>query len=301
VQTRSQHRDVPHRKFQTAGRRSAVLEYIEQCGTKRNSDQCVAVGQRQHGVGEPDGRALPEPRTDTGRDRRCRPDPGAAPPGCSTSQEFHSLRAISGVARKVAEELGGRAGGRIAEEAARLERTAEEAAWRQATLAAVPEAEALEKHEAECRKRQRMGVSDDIRETAARLHFSPQEVEQFHEVFTSWTSVSAKDLSAHKWINPDGRTLGNIMVEIQEGALSYATFRRLIRTLGVSMSRHQRETLQKRFASSHTNGTGNLSFIGFLEMMRWLLDSDFAGINNTVAKAVDRSPSKGRCGNTHLC
>merc|ERR1712217_60205 len=62
--------------------------------------------------------------------------------------------------------------------------------------------------------------------------------------------------------------------------LSADGFRRLIRSLGVSITPGNRGKLDDKMQSLDDQGRRDgalLDFIAFLRMMRWMLDTDFAG------------------------
>lgn len=104
------------------------------------------------------------------------------------------------------------------------------------------------------------------------LHFTEQEVEQFRIIMRSWVKREA-DKAA----------------EIAEGApkdppegLKVDGVRRLVRSLGVSLDSKNAETLTNKVESMYEDGI--LNFFGFLQLMRWLMDVNFAGINDAAAK-----------------
>merc|ERR1740121_2611305 len=75
-----------------------------------------------------------------------------------------------------------------------------------------------------------------------------------------------------------------------EDGLSPSTFFSLLRSLGpIHLSAHQKEELEDRLAHCETNDSGNLNFVGFLRIMRWLLDTYFASIKTVPPKATGES------------
>uniref|UniRef100_A0A7S1LGS1 EF-hand domain-containing protein n=1 Tax=Alexandrium catenella TaxID=2925 RepID=A0A7S1LGS1_ALECA len=131
------------------------------------------------------------------------------------------------------------------------------------------------------------------------LSFSKAEVEDFREVFVRWTRhgrVGSEDL-AEGSMSPGGISFAARAGAAGGGAieegLSRGTFYKLLLSLGIPLGMKEREELEVRFALADLNNEGRLSFIGFLGLMRWLLDSDFAGINAAAEETVATIPSEG--------
>jgi Ca2+-binding EF-hand superfamily protein len=124
------------------------------------------------------------------------------------------------------------------------------------------------------------------------LGFSAKEVNDFREVFltTARDSSRCTPVSAGNTVTPainaslsffsSAPTVGGTT----EDGLSPESFCLLLRSLGVErLSSAQKQELQRRTAQCDKNKDGHLNFTGFLRMMRWLLDSDFAGINGKTS------------------
>jgi len=56
----------------------------------------------------------------------------------------------------------------------------------------------------------------------------------------------------------------------------------LLRSMGVFINQAQRKDLERRVGST-ADANGSLGFAGFLLVMRWVLDSNFAGVNDVAA------------------
>jgi calmodulin len=112
------------------------------------------------------------------------------------------------------------------------------------------------------------------------LGFTLQEAEQFRDTFLSWTRRT-QNLQESM-----GRSSEDLVNLFRRGStatgLPAPDFYKLLRTLGLSMSQRQREMLEHQLLSIEPEAHGVLSFVGFLRMMRWLLDTDFAGINKMI-------------------
>jgi len=107
---------------------------------------------------------------------------------------------------------------------------------------------------------------DKMARLMRELHFTPQEVEQFRQIFFSWIRREevADEVSPGQAAPSDRMPLD--------------TVRRLIRSLGMSNVRGEnRSRLERKMRDLDADGSG-LQFGEFLRLMRWLLDADFAGI-----------------------
>merc|ERR1712039_354681 len=56
----------------------------------------------------------------------------------------------------------------------------------------------------------------------------------------------------------------------------------LLRSMGVFINQGQRKDLERRVGTT-ADANGSLGFAGFLLVMRWILDSNFAGVNDVTA------------------
>jgi len=120
-----------------------------------------------------------------------------------------------------------------------------------------------------------------LRELQAQLQFTEGEVEDFRQVFRSWVRRSA---------NLEGK--GEKRNENAPETLSREMLRRLVRSLGISISPANGEKLDAKIQELDDENrleTAELGFAGFLQLMRWILDTDFAGI----AAATATSPKAG--------
>merc|ERR1712176_249719 len=108
----------------------------------------------------------------------------------------------------------------------------------------------------------------------ADLKFTQTEVDQFREIF-------------HNWINRErmvNEASGSCAVDAKgPDALTQDALKRLVRTLGLSISPEDGDRMVKQFAD-HEESTGGLGFAGFLHLMRWMLDTDFVSIKEATEK-----------------
>merc|ERR1712048_517095 len=105
------------------------------------------------------------------------------------------------------------------------------------------------------------------------LQFSEPEVEQFRIIFRQ--AVKREQEKAAE-ISTDGKK------EPAQG-LTRESVRRLVRSLGVSLSPETTGILLNKLADLDNNGV--LDFLGFLRLMKWLVDTNFAGVNDAATKA----------------
>jgi len=122
------------------------------------------------------------------------------------------------------------------------------------------------KREMEVEEEQRMAA------TMQELSLSEPEVEQFRAIFRSWVQRE-KDKALD---------LGPEAAKVPEDGLAREPVRRLVRSLGVSLNS---ETTRQLLAKIQSLEDGKvLKFEGFLRLMKWLVDTNFAGINDAAAK-----------------
>jgi len=106
------------------------------------------------------------------------------------------------------------------------------------------------------------------------LKFSDGEIEDFRQVFRTWVKRAETIMEQRPGHEPP-QTLNRDMV------------RRLVRSLGISISPANAGVLDQKLMTLDEMGrleTMELDFFGFLRLMRWILDTDFAGINDAAAK-----------------
>mmetsp|Transcript_71981 Transcript_71981/g.153968 ORF Transcript_71981/g.153968 Transcript_71981/m.153968 type:complete len:1127 (-) Transcript_71981:113-3493(-) len=123
-------------------------------------------------------------------------------------------------------------------------------------------------------------TEEQIMNVTAELHFMRNEVEEFREIFINWSRKAGAN-----------RIVEHHLATVSEG-LSLPSFSRLIGSLGVTISQKQKAELEahiKRGLGPDDVKKGQITFVGFLRMMRWLLDSDFARINAVTAQVAEQN------------
>jgi len=142
--------------------------------------------------------------------------------------------------------------------------------------------------------------------TSRELRFTAAELEQFRKIFLKWARIEASgpmgasaslegaldspERSPARRRRLDGAPMSPAASgEVVEDGLSMETLDRLLRTMGMKLTLKQKSRLQEQAAAFETTAEGLLSFVGFLRMMRWLIDSDFGGINDIAADAAQRN------------
>eukprot|EP00931_Biecheleriopsis_adriatica_P003611 TRINITY_DN105407_c0_g1_i1.p1 TRINITY_DN105407_c0_g1~~TRINITY_DN105407_c0_g1_i1.p1 ORF type:complete len:1101 (+),score=239.35 TRINITY_DN105407_c0_g1_i1:77-3379(+) len=134
----------------------------------------------------------------------------------------------------------------------------------------------------------------------ASLHFSRQETEDFRAIFLSWARTGgaapikeSTALGTRMSFSGSEQQVENLDPHdlFESGAsLSIALFQKLLKSLGLTITQQLKQKLEARLQSSaELTDKGELSFPGFLQMMRWMLDSNFAGINGAAQKVAKSS------------
>lgn len=124
------------------------------------------------------------------------------------------------------------------------------------------------------------------RETRAveQSRFSVEEVEQFREVFDQWhergklyededdNAESSSEEAPDSSLTRHGRSLVGSDKNISKDCM-----RRLVRSMGLTVTSDVRAQLEEQI--DQLASEGKMDFSDFLRLMRWMLDTDFAGIN----------------------
>jgi len=125
--------------------------------------------------------------------------------------------------------------------------------------------------------------------TAKELRFSWSEVKQFRDIFEDWSRREKEVLAANGGALQKVDSATRAMASISKSGvgISPSTFVRVVRSLGVNATLRQMEELEAKVAKHpDTNAQGKLMFVGFLAIMRWVMDTDFAGINEAAEQRV---------------
>eukprot|EP00931_Biecheleriopsis_adriatica_P062755 TRINITY_DN3789_c0_g1_i6.p1 TRINITY_DN3789_c0_g1~~TRINITY_DN3789_c0_g1_i6.p1 ORF type:complete len:1159 (-),score=293.43 TRINITY_DN3789_c0_g1_i6:71-3547(-) len=144
----------------------------------------------------------------------------------------------------------------------------------------------------------RLVKNKKIAENAAReqevidkLPFTRTEIGDFRVVFLQWMRMENSAASEKKVAEAAG-----CMLEVKDNAISLMTFVKLLKSLGLNVIHSQRMQIESQWAkvdtqvdSESANQNAKLTFIGFLQMMNWMLDTDFAGIKGVTSKQVEKS------------
>jgi len=128
-------------------------------------------------------------------------------------------------------------------------------------------------------------VEERTERTARELRFSWSEVKQFRDIFEEWSRREREGNQAVSGGAP--KTAKSAMASITQvdAGISPSTFVRVVRSLGVIASLRQTQELEAIVAKHpDKNRQGQLTFVGFLAMVRWVVDTDFAGVNEAAAQ-----------------
>jgi len=126
-----------------------------------------------------------------------------------------------------------------------------------------------------------------------QLSFSEGEIEEFRQVFRMWI-VKHKQMEAEAhgrvWYPDDEEKVK--FGEQAKDTLPRDGLRRLIRSLGCSIPPHMMNQLDDKVKHLAVNQgrkeAPKLDFFGFLQLMRWLMDTNFASINNAAEKVIGK-------------
>mmetsp|Transcript_89235 Transcript_89235/g.158214 ORF Transcript_89235/g.158214 Transcript_89235/m.158214 type:complete len:1124 (+) Transcript_89235:115-3486(+) len=136
------------------------------------------------------------------------------------------------------------------------------------------------------------------RQITERLRFSKQETDEFRSIFLNWarsggaTPAPTNNLGRRIALNETAakREEESKDLEDDDAGLPIAIFQKLLRSLGLTITQAHKQVLEQKISSTaETTDAGDLSFVGFLQMMRWMLDDNFAGINGAAQKAASTS------------
>merc|ERR1712217_1020782 len=108
---------------------------------------------------------------------------------------------------------------------------------------------------------------DRMNKLMAQLKFSQKEVDDFRSVYVDRKKEEAEE----KGLDEDNQLAG----------LTVDAVRRLVKGLGVSITGENKTKLADKLKSLGCDEEGVLDFFGFLDLMRWLMDTNFAGVNET--------------------
>lgn len=107
---------------------------------------------------------------------------------------------------------------------------------------------------------------EDLQTLRAELHFSEAEVDQFRQVFRGYAKKdNVITISAARTLQPE-------------------TIKRVIASLGVKFSWNLSEALERKLKSFDENMI--VDFFNFLRLMRWLLDTNFGCVNDSVEQQL---------------
>lgn len=107
---------------------------------------------------------------------------------------------------------------------------------------------------------------EDLQTLRAELHFTEADVDQFRQVFRGYAK---KD---------------NVTIIVAARVLHPDSIKRVIASLGVKLSRNLSEALERKLKSFDENMV--IGFLNFLRLMRWLLDTNFGCVNDSVEQQL---------------
>eukprot|EP00747_Dinoflagellata_sp_TGD_P044710 gnl/TRDRNA2_/TRDRNA2_143420_c0_seq1.p1 gnl/TRDRNA2_/TRDRNA2_143420_c0~~gnl/TRDRNA2_/TRDRNA2_143420_c0_seq1.p1 ORF type:complete len:333 (+),score=81.78 gnl/TRDRNA2_/TRDRNA2_143420_c0_seq1:29-1000(+) len=158
-------------------------------------------------------------------------------------------------------------------------------------------------------------LAEDRREQGVvfDMRFKLKEVQEFRQIFNFWAcnydmergakcvwALIAEDRAAKSASTP-AAMLETTFADDDGGSktLPLIGMHRMLRSLGIKLSGKDLRHLEDMLLSKgliERGPTASLEFTGFLQLMRWMLDSDFAEINKLIQDRNDRAavPEKRR-------
>jgi Ca2+-binding EF-hand superfamily protein len=116
--------------------------------------------------------------------------------------------------------------------------------------------------------------------------FSSQEVSDFRDIYGHWVKVEETTCPSSRRSTKKNKTSDEAGVAEEPRTLSVDGMSRLFRSLKLSVSPPQMEKLEDVVCKLNSKGNGELNFPIFLRVMKWLVVTDFAGINSKVKQYV---------------
>merc|ERR1712113_1022164 len=107
---------------------------------------------------------------------------------------------------------------------------------------------------------------DRMNKLMKELNFSQKEVDDFRQVFVE----KKKEAMAEQGIPEDAP---------EPNGMTREAVRRLVRMLGVSLMGDNKNKLDNELKKLGCDEDSLLEFPGFLRLMKWMMDTDFAGVN----------------------
>eukprot|EP00930_Biecheleria_cincta_P034083 TRINITY_DN23589_c0_g1_i1.p1 TRINITY_DN23589_c0_g1~~TRINITY_DN23589_c0_g1_i1.p1 ORF type:complete len:1039 (+),score=185.75 TRINITY_DN23589_c0_g1_i1:67-3183(+) len=119
------------------------------------------------------------------------------------------------------------------------------------------------------------------------LRFSRQEIDDFRMVFLRWARTDGRrgSLTVGKKEPSKEQSAENMLAD-NDASISVASLQKLIKSLGISLTLENKLEIDNQLAKmSACNGKGRLTFVGFLELMQWMLETNFAGLSAATSNA----------------
>eukprot|EP00927_Polykrikos_kofoidii_P072002 TRINITY_DN68176_c0_g1_i1.p1 TRINITY_DN68176_c0_g1~~TRINITY_DN68176_c0_g1_i1.p1 ORF type:complete len:1133 (+),score=206.57 TRINITY_DN68176_c0_g1_i1:80-3478(+) len=119
---------------------------------------------------------------------------------------------------------------------------------------------------------------EKLTKLSQELRFKPQEVDQFRQAFRDTLQENTETEDARRQLSPRGN-------KPAPTRLSRDMVRSFLRTLGLRITQELSGKLDEQL-KKHETEDHMTDFRGFLILMRWILDTDFAGVNSMGKKSA---------------
>jgi Ca2+-binding EF-hand superfamily protein len=155
-----------------------------------------------------------------------------------------------------------------------------------------------------CNKEDQSEVTKE-EEAARDCNFSSKEVSEFRDIFTHWTQVESTSQQPYaatarrrqSFLNSKRPTLDSVVtlptslvaVESKKKRMSIDGVSRMLRSLNVSLSLQQLTRLESKLMELDSLSNGQVDFAGFLRLMSWMLEMDFADIKDSSQSIAEET------------
>eukprot|EP00747_Dinoflagellata_sp_TGD_P208877 gnl/TRDRNA2_/TRDRNA2_82319_c2_seq1.p1 gnl/TRDRNA2_/TRDRNA2_82319_c2~~gnl/TRDRNA2_/TRDRNA2_82319_c2_seq1.p1 ORF type:complete len:365 (+),score=75.53 gnl/TRDRNA2_/TRDRNA2_82319_c2_seq1:46-1095(+) len=112
----------------------------------------------------------------------------------------------------------------------------------------------------------------------AKTRFTPAEADEFREIFIHWSVQSSKQAES-------GTGTAKPAPSGDSTRLSLDGLRCIVHSMGVRFQPTHSTQLQTKFNTMGLDQDKTIDFPDFLQMMRWMLDANFAGINDIAGES----------------
>eukprot|EP00931_Biecheleriopsis_adriatica_P117112 TRINITY_DN92660_c0_g1_i1.p1 TRINITY_DN92660_c0_g1~~TRINITY_DN92660_c0_g1_i1.p1 ORF type:complete len:1143 (-),score=239.62 TRINITY_DN92660_c0_g1_i1:48-3425(-) len=135
----------------------------------------------------------------------------------------------------------------------------------------------------------------EVKAKMINLTLTQQEIDEYRVIFLHWATIDSQNPREYSAL---GRRIALAELDVsrrdtkveniqcilaeEETSLPVLTFHRLLRALGLKTSQGQKQTIDTEITKCDLNTKGDLVFTGFLQIMEWMVKTNFADINDVI-------------------